>query len=222
MPAMNWDERGLLAAAVAVVIGVLLEGAEHLHDIRTKGWRPIAPKIGFAILVIGLAVETVFEARIGKSAAETSLKAAKLEDAVAWRHLNPQQRANIVATLRGYGGEKINVFSYFGDLEAEVFADQIAQALGGKDGAGWIMHFATITWSPRTFSGSLVETVPSATDHDRDAAKSLVLALSTGITPVVGPMVKDKTTTGETLRGAVDKEAPLDLVVGTHPEAILK
>jgi hypothetical protein len=42
-------------ATIAVVVGVLLEGAEHWDDIKKKGWRPLVPNIGFLILVLGVA-----------------------------------------------------------------------------------------------------------------------------------------------------------------------
>lgn len=49
--------RILFACIAAVVLGVVLEGYEHWEDFRKRGWRPIVPKVGFAILVLGLAGE---------------------------------------------------------------------------------------------------------------------------------------------------------------------
>lgn len=51
----------LYACVAAVVLGVILEGHEHWEDFRKKGWRPIVPKIGFALLVLGLAGELLLQ-----------------------------------------------------------------------------------------------------------------------------------------------------------------
>jgi hypothetical protein len=51
---------------IAVVVGVILEGAEHWEDIKHKRWKPVIPKIGFLILVIGLAGEWKFQSLIGQ------------------------------------------------------------------------------------------------------------------------------------------------------------
>lgn len=78
---MSLNEWGIVAAAIGVVVGVILEGWEHWHDFKTKGWKPVTPKVGFAILVISLAVEIVFDARVAKESADTRLEAAKIEAA---------------------------------------------------------------------------------------------------------------------------------------------
>jgi hypothetical protein len=84
---MSFNEWGIVVATLIVVLGVALEGAEHLHDIRTKGWRPLVPKVGFAVLVIGLALETMFEARSHKDdsqfRANATWRAAGLEKQIA-------------------------------------------------------------------------------------------------------------------------------------------
>ncbi len=41
---MSLNEWGIVAAAIGVVVGVILEGWEHWHDFKTKGWKPITPK----------------------------------------------------------------------------------------------------------------------------------------------------------------------------------
>jgi hypothetical protein len=78
---MSLNEWGIVVAAIGVVVGVVLEGGEHWHDFKTKGWKPVTPKIGFAVLVISLAVEIVFDGRVAKESADTRLEAAKIEAA---------------------------------------------------------------------------------------------------------------------------------------------
>jgi hypothetical protein len=69
---------GVVLFAIVVIIGVALEGWEHLHDWRTKGMRPITPKIGFLVLVIGLAGETYFEKQAGHE--EATFRNAAIND----------------------------------------------------------------------------------------------------------------------------------------------
>jgi len=64
---MDTNEWLLVIAGIAVVIGVFMEGWEHWEDIKKNGWRPLTPKIGFAILVLGLFVEKYAEIRIGQA-----------------------------------------------------------------------------------------------------------------------------------------------------------
>lgn len=88
----------LYLAITAVLLGVVLEGYEHLHDFRQSGWRPLWPKVGFAILVLGLcgelALEPLFQtaetdfridaarriADAGRAAAEAEARAAQANE----------------------------------------------------------------------------------------------------------------------------------------------
>ena len=64
---------GLLSvASLTVIVGVILEGIEHVGEFREKGWKPILPKLGFGLLVLGLAGELVFQTLI--FSAESALK----------------------------------------------------------------------------------------------------------------------------------------------------
>ena len=76
------NEWGLILATIGVVVGVILEGWEHWDDWKRKGWKPVAPKIGFAILVVSLAIEIVFDARLAQESANTEFKAAQLQKAL--------------------------------------------------------------------------------------------------------------------------------------------
>ena len=46
----------LFVAIIFVVVGVLLEGAEHVEEYKKSGWKPIVPKIGFALLTYGVSL----------------------------------------------------------------------------------------------------------------------------------------------------------------------
>jgi hypothetical protein len=84
---MSWTEWGVIAGALIVLIGVVLEGVEYRHQIKTTGWRPIIPKIGFAVLVAGLATEAVFETFSfkddSKFRADADMQAALLQQKAA-------------------------------------------------------------------------------------------------------------------------------------------
>lgn len=67
----NWYEC-LTAASLAVIIGVLLEGYDLYTDYRERGWSPVLPKIGFLVLVMGLAGEVLFQSKI--ESADTALR----------------------------------------------------------------------------------------------------------------------------------------------------
>jgi hypothetical protein len=66
--------RGLTAASIAVIIGVILEGAELVSEYRKNGWKPIWPKIGFCLLVIGLVGELFFQTKIESADSELKLQ----------------------------------------------------------------------------------------------------------------------------------------------------
>src|SRR5262245_4815620 len=47
----------LLVAIIFVLVGVVMESFEHVAEYKKHGWKPVMPKIGFVLLVIGLAAE---------------------------------------------------------------------------------------------------------------------------------------------------------------------
>lgn len=221
MSNMGFDDWGLIVTAGLVVVGVLLEGAEHIHDWNTKGWRPIVPKIGFAILVIGLGGEILFETRLTSEAANTRLEAAQIERDVAWRRLTGNQQRALAIATKPFAGESVNFLTWMGDLEAWTFADQIEVSLGYKKladwTAGWDVHFGRIMWSPRTASGVIIEVSPTANEHDRNAANALANGLASQNIAVVGPIQRLKELQGETVEGGLSPTAPITVTVGVHP-----
>jgi hypothetical protein len=115
------------------------------------------------------------------------------------------------------------VFTYFGDLEAWRFADQIELTLGGRGGAGWNVHFARIIWSRLSFAGVLVETIPKATEKDREVAKVLLDTLSAaGVVAFPRPkqIPEGEDLKDQMVRGEVDPQAFISLTVGVHPEPL--
>lgn len=182
---MTFDDIGLLIAAAMVVVGVLLEGAEYLDDLRKKGWRPITPKIGFAILVIGLAFETVFEARIGQDAANTRLRAGQAELALEKikmpRSLTAHQENEIVKALKPFAQMEVDVCVYPDDPEIVGITNQVMDVLKR---AGWIPYLYFVTEYTRSVSGMLAETDPG----DAKAMTALVNVLRAQNLSVDGPI----------------------------------
>jgi hypothetical protein len=63
----------LTVFTILVIVGVVLEGEELLAELQTSGWMHVehkAAKIGFALLVIGLAGELFFQTKIESADAE--------------------------------------------------------------------------------------------------------------------------------------------------------
>ena len=68
---LDWSD-WLLIASILVIVGVVLEGHELLLEVKEKGWYPIWTKVGFSLLVIGLALEVVFQSEV--QSADAKLK----------------------------------------------------------------------------------------------------------------------------------------------------
>jgi hypothetical protein len=66
-------ESWLLRATVLVVVGVVMEGMEHVAEFRKSGWKPVVPKLGYLLLVIGLGGELLLQPLIEK--ANTKIRA---------------------------------------------------------------------------------------------------------------------------------------------------
>jgi hypothetical protein len=122
---MGSNEWGIILATVGVIVGVVLEGWEHWDDFRKKGCKPIVPKLGFAILVISLAVEIVFDARLARESADTDLRAARLQQALAWRTLEPGCANAAIPALFAFKNEPCTVEGQTEDLEAVFFSFDI-------------------------------------------------------------------------------------------------
>src|SRR5689334_809228 len=95
---MTLNEWGVIGATIGVVVGGVLEGWQ---EFKTKGLT--LPKIGFGILVVSLAIEIVFDARVAKEAADTRLAAAQIEPAIAPILLNDKDIQEVADKLRPFG-----------------------------------------------------------------------------------------------------------------------
>jgi hypothetical protein len=185
---MSFNEWGIIIAAIGVVFGVILEGWEHWHAFKTKGWKPLVPKIGFALLFVSLTVEIVFDARLAKESADTQLQAARIEKEFSARHLTAEQEAEIAAALKPFAGQSLNVAVDRGNIEAWVIADEIERALGKfGDMAQWKVQFATVMEYNRALSGMLVEIPEHASDRTKKAATALISALQAAGLACDGP-----------------------------------
>jgi hypothetical protein len=109
-------------ASVLVIIGVILEGEELVVEYKVKGWKPIWPKIGFGLLVLGLAAEVFFQTRIESMDAAlkrtSDTRIAELETAADPRELLPPK----TFTLQFVAAESrpgITVQSYAFDVEGD-------------------------------------------------------------------------------------------------------
>src|SRR5579885_3156030 len=111
-----------LFMALLVFFGVFMEGHEHLAAWQEKGWRPIIPKLGFGLLVLGLAGEVIFQTQIDKIDAETHKRAAILEEELAWRSIPENIGKQIISALSS-SHHKIVIAYPLGDQEALILVN---------------------------------------------------------------------------------------------------
>ena len=205
----------LTVASIIVIVGVLLEGHELWEEIKHKGWKPIWPKLGFGILIIGLAAETLMQSRIeiiddalkresdvkladtqkeagrlsseaktaegkiadaqkeaataNRAAAEATERAARIEQAAAWRILTPEQISSLVSSLSA-SKHTVQIAFMKGDPESQFlelqFADVVHRA--GWEFGSWEVHLERVV-----FFGLAVLDKP-----DNEAGRALSQALS--------------------------------------------
>src|SRR5712692_2190354 len=90
------------AAELGVVIGVVLEGIEHIPSIKAR-W-PILEKIGFAILVLSLIGDWHFQSEINERHTNDLISAhnriAELVKAVSPRSLSDAEQKDIADACR--------------------------------------------------------------------------------------------------------------------------
>jgi len=221
---MSFNDFGLIATAALVVLGVVLEG---LHDFTAKGRRPMIPKIAFAILVLGLCGEIFFEARLTKEAADTRLKAADLERQLAWRTINWAQKAELVSELKRFAGQRIDIFTYVGDPEADALGWKLYDVFksAGLDpstpsrvtGLSKLIYGIQVQVgsTQQTLSGALVRCL-ALTPEAKKMAEVLVEGLRrTQLPPIDGPvqMLPPELDLGTTPMS----EAPIRVMVGIKP-----
>jgi hypothetical protein len=144
VPLNTWEWILLISTAV-VIVGVILESSEAVHAIRQRKWKPILPLLGFGLLVIGLAVELLAEAKIqttdaalkrqadvviadlqrqaaqsNADAANARLEEERLKTRVTWRSLRREQCERLASSLPSSGTVRIEYPS--GDPEALLLA----------------------------------------------------------------------------------------------------
>jgi hypothetical protein len=149
-----------LVASAFVVIGVMLEGVEIIHDVRAKGWQPVLPKVGFVILVAGLAVEIVTEffidaqqtyqkqaddlkiAELNEQTSRQELQLAIVQARVTWRSVTREQCETLAGALPSSGTVRVQYPS--GDPEALLFAINLENCF--SDIARWQVHSSALAF----------------------------------------------------------------------------
>jgi hypothetical protein len=165
---VDFNEVGIIGAAIGVVIGVILEGWEHWDDFRKNGWAPVAPKIGFGILVISLAIEIVFDARLAKESADVQLETARIEKAYGPRRLTRDQLVALANHALPYAGTKAVFTIFTNDVESAFFSEQIGSALKA---AHWQVSGGVMGGFAAPKTGVYV----NSTDDERSVAGAAVI-----------------------------------------------
>jgi hypothetical protein len=139
------SETLMSVAEAGVVLGVLLEGTEYIKFIHQR-W-PALERIGFAILILSLVADWRFQSQINEQHTQALLAAdnriaslTKVRNAFE-EYLSPrsfirqQQTDAIVAKLKPFAPQEIDLYWYPADLEANSFEGTMNDLL--KFWCGW-------------------------------------------------------------------------------------
>jgi hypothetical protein len=144
----------------------------------------------------------------------------KLEKRVAWRHLGPSERADLVEHVKQFSGQKYALWTTeVPDQEIGEFSVNLESALGdGRSGAGW-KHFFGGKIGDDTLTGITVEVLSSRTPSTDKAANALALWLSkhgrTAIKKLVSP--KQALWAETFTRGSSDPAEGIAIIIGKRP-----
>jgi hypothetical protein len=127
------------------------------------------------------------------------------------RHLIPEKREKVVAALKAFPAQKVNLFAYNGDNEIVGISNEIMDLLGPK-GAGWHVSASSGTEMTRAIGGILVEVKGAAPPAIQPAAENLVLALKDEHLTTFGPSPLGNTNTLGV--GPSDPTAPIRITIG--------
>jgi hypothetical protein len=148
-----------------------------------------------------------------KLAEDERLARVKIEEKLAYRHLNDEQREHVWAKLEAFAGQKVNLFALGSDPERLAIGSDIASALHR---GGWIIYgFAETMANRPLLSGIVVEVNDDASESAREAAKSLVLALRAEQLIVIGPQPPERVY--HATLGAPDLTVPITITIGSKP-----
>lgn len=167
----DWLTIGLAIGTLAVVVGVLMEGAEYADEIRRHGWPKRCLKkveiIGFAILVAGLAIEWYFQTKIGQYDTARIIELSP-------RNITLDQRVAIGLACNQFQGKTVKVTSTSGDPEAARLGVEIIDALSfagihpDSELAGYVVggaDFGIRVTGPPSESG-VINCLLDALEHD--------------------------------------------------------
>ncbi len=161
-----------------------MEGFEHWEDFKQKGLKPIIPKLGFVILVLGLGTETLFQTLIGNRdtqfrvdaqnrLGQEQVKAANILRTIKRRDLSIEDQASLAQELKSFAGETANITVCMCDFEAGWFATQVAAVLKA---ASWnVVGPTAIPDLEAAVSGIRIDS--TADEKSRRAVQTLLTAL---------------------------------------------
>lgn len=207
-----------------VLVGVIMEGSEIGNEIRTTGWRPIAPKLGFIALVLGLSGEMIFQTFIESTDSEYRIQNEQkveqlkhenliLEKQVSPRRLSLEQQKLIVTELTKYSDKKVLISSYALDAEAFGLSTQLLNVFKAAN-ITIFDHRASIM----SLGGFAMGIAVSGKDKDLDAVNSIVELLSSnGLGAFVSPKGQDTGPTMSTQNSAETEEPDITILVGLKP-----
>src|SRR5690242_13901961 len=129
----DWGTVVLLGLTFIFGAGALVTG-NVLNKRQEKELTQLRKETGEANEKAGQANERAGElekdaATLRKEAEDERLARVKIEASVAWRRLTDQQKAEIGTSLKRFSNQGVSFWSNAGDVEAQLFAADIAEAV---------------------------------------------------------------------------------------------
>lgn len=115
----DWGAVALLGLTFAFGAGALITG-KILNERQEKEIAQLKKDAGEANQKAG---------QLEKAAEDERLARVKIEASVAWRRLTDKQKTDIGTSLKRFSNQGVSFWSNAGDVEAELFAADIAEAI---------------------------------------------------------------------------------------------
>jgi hypothetical protein len=201
---LSWIDRGQLAAALLVAIGVAGE------FILQFAGRPVSARIE--------ASREMELVRLRQQTEEQRLARVKIEERLQPRSARgtPQEAIAALTKLKPFAGQMINVITYDSDRETAALADSIRGLLKDSE---WIISIPPSggAYALPPMAGVRVEVQTSNSPRDMQAAGALIGALQSLHIEVNGPRSPPmgQPTAAGSLR--LNPAVKLNVVIGTKP-----
>jgi len=213
------DRTGELAGASSPVLGIRIQHTDKGRAFAETLVKTFHNDGGLAVEPISPYGDVnVTEILVGLKPVALARETAKIAERIETRRLDSEARNRIVSKLRGFSGQKINLFGYDPDPEIPFIANDVLVAIDDRPGAaGWAVTVSSGNIAVGWTRDIEVLIKPDADESSKEAAKSLASALRSEHLTVRGPRpISDHTppVVKETVRGQINPNNPITIVIG--------